>query len=334
MSLVLENPSLNRLLYYYRQQSSFLRRELDRDPEAWEVYQRDFNSEVDRLFWQITSYEQEALSCGRAQDAERMKTFFARNLRKHFYYGELSRASIDKPFGYSGDFQVIDRIYSNNPVTAGYDRLFDNYFLTSAISVAVRNRKNDFKNELKAFIDSRPGERLRVMSLACGPAREILELLEENPAVARRVHFDCYDMEPAALEHAARMLHKWPNVSFVRANAIRMASCRDISRYLPKHYDFIYSTGLFDYLDFRVSVRLVAGLRSRLNEQGALFISDVRERYANPSVCYMEWAGGWDLLYRSDDEFQDIFKQAGFSVSGLERRYEQQGILQYVKARL
>jgi hypothetical protein len=113
-----------------------------------------------------------------------------------------------------------------------------------------------------------------------------------------------------------------------------MASSRDISRYLPKRYDFIYSTGLFDYLDFRVSVKLVEGLRSRLKERGALFISDVRERYANPSVCYMEWAGGWDLLYRSDEEFQDIFREAGFSVSGLERRYEQQGILQYVKAQM
>jgi hypothetical protein len=90
--------------------------------------------------------------------------------------------------------------------------------------------------------------------------------------------------------------------------------------------------GLFDYLNYKVSVRLLKNLSLLLNEGGVLLIADVRDRYLNPSVLYMEWAGGWDLVYRSDKEFENIFIEAGFKKEKLKRLYEQQGVLQYIKA--
>ena len=61
-----------------------------------------------------------------------------------FVRGTLIDWSLRKPFGYAGDFKIINDIYENNPDTVGFDRLFDNYFQMSAISIAVRNRKDDF----------------------------------------------------------------------------------------------------------------------------------------------------------------------------------------------
>ena len=61
--------------------------------------------------------------------------------------------SLRKPFGYAGDFKIIDDLYRNYPTTVGFDRLFDNYTQMSAIAVAVRNRKEDFKRMIINFIN-------------------------------------------------------------------------------------------------------------------------------------------------------------------------------------
>ena len=97
-------------------------------------------------------------------------------------------------------------------------------------------------------------------------------------------------------------------------------------------YDFIFSTGLFDYLDYRVSVRLIKNLRALLNPGGVLAISDVRDKFSNPSIYFMEWVAEWNLVYRDDDNFRQIFCEAGFTTSELTCRHEQQGIMQYVLA--
>ena len=84
--------------------------------------------------------------------------------------GECINWSFRKPFGYAGDFKIIDMIYLNNPLTSGFERLFDNYFQMSSIAVAVRNRKEDFKRMLLDLIKERNGQKLRIMDLASGPA--------------------------------------------------------------------------------------------------------------------------------------------------------------------
>ena len=94
----------------------------------------------------------------------------------------------------------------------------------------------------------------------------------------------------------------------------------------------IYSSGLFDYLNYRISLQLIKNLRGLLNPGGALLIADVRERYFNPSVFNMEWACNWDLIYRPDNEFKKLFIEAGFSETNLSHGFEQQGIIQYIKA--
>ncbi len=63
-----------------------------------------------------------------------------------------------------------------------------------------------------------------------------------------------------------------------------------------------------------------------------MVISDVRDKYSNPSVHFMEWVGEWELVYRDDDNFRDIFINAGFKKDEIEFQYEQQGILQYIRA--
>ena len=111
-----------------------------------------------------------------------------------------------------------------------------------------------------------------------------------------------------------------------------MALKKDIERFISDRYDLIYSTGLFDYLDYKISVRLVSNLRKLLKRGGILAVSDVRDKFSNPSIYFMEWVADWELFYRDDDNFRDIFIEAGFSSQDLSFQYEQQGVMQYILA--
>ena len=325
--------SIQSLVTYYRKQLKRIRQHLDNNPDDWGKYQNDFNKEMDHLFSQIIDFEKRCLKNNSHNELYRVKEFFIKRLRKYFYFGDLPKWSINKPYGYAGDFKVIDAIYKNVSVSKGYDRLFDNYFLTSAISVAVRNRKDYFKREILTFlINNHSKKSIRIMNLASGPAREIKEILSDDRGLNERVCFDCYDMEKEAHNYAKDILKGHKNVSFKVMNALRIAAAKDVKETLPKKYDLIYSMGLFDYLNYKISVRLVRNLRNALNTNGVLLIADVRDRYFNPSVFNMEWACGWDLIYRSDEEFQQIFIDAGFKIEAISKQYEQQGIMQYLKA--
>jgi len=202
----------------------------------------------------------------------------------------------------------------------------------SAICVAVRNRKKDFKELISNFVSNHSEKVLKIMSLGCGPCREVKELLTSNSFQGKDVLFHCYDHDINALDYAKKLLENSRKIKFIEENVLKLAAIKDPSAIIDEKYDLIYSTGLFDYLNYKVSVRLIKNLRSLLTKNGALLVSDVRDKYSNPSVHCMEWVGDWHLIYRDDDDFRQIFIDAGFQLSNLKISYEQQGIMQYVMA--
>ena len=310
-----------------------IKQHLNRNPGEWGRFQSDFNGEVNSVFRNIMLFEKERLSAKDDDSVYKLKRLFITRLQKEFLYGEYALRSLNKPYGYAGDFRIIDDIYQNNPKSRGFERLFDNYFLMSAISVAVRNRKEDFKRVIDEQIHQRAGRKIEILDLASGPCRDILEIVSGPTAPREDVTFDCFDSDARSIEYAKGLLGGTGNVCFFEQNAVRLALMKDVEQKIGKKYDLIFSTGLFDYLDYRISVRLVLNLRKLLKPDGVLAISDVRDKFSNPSIYYMEWVGDWNLLYRDDEEFCRIFTEAGFKKSSLDFGYEQQGIMQYIFAK-
>ena len=305
---------------------------LSKKPEEWGKFQSEFNSEVNGIFRDIMNFEKENFSIGKKEKVNKLKKIFVSRIRTIFLKGAYNEWSLRKPFGYSGDFKIIDDIYQNNPLNTGFERLFDNYFMMSAISVAVRNRKEDFKRLITNFINKKQGRTVRIMNLGCGPSREVKEILSSGALLNKNVVFDCYDHEKKAIEYARGLLNGIPNVNFTQENALRIGVSKNVHSLIGHKYDLIYSTGLFDYLNYRISTRVVGNLKKLLNPEGILAVSDVRDKYSNPSVHYMEWVGDWNLTYRDDAEFIKVFTEGGFSADELRPLYEQQGIMQYIIA--
>jgi len=324
--------SLRTRVRLYKKRAHEIERYLKERPGEWGRFQSEFNAQVDSFFRDIMDYEKKYMTNGHREKVQRLKDLFVRRIKYLFGRGLYCEWSIRKPYGYSGDFKIIDYIYQNSPSTSGFDRLFDNYYQMSAICVAVRNRKEDFKRMIADFVNSRKDRSLRIMNLGSGPCREIKEIFEAGVLKNKDVAFDCYDNEQEALDFAKGLLNGFSKVNFIKENALRMAAAKDINLKVGEKYDLIYAMGLFDYFNHKVSVRMIHNLKKLLKKEGMLVICNVRDKYSNPSVHFMEWAGGWELVYRTDEEFRQIFIEAGFKSEELEIQYEQQGIMQYIIA--
>ena len=325
-----QETSLRKRIKKYREVANELKAHLDAHPSDWGKYQSVFNQEINAIFRDLMLFEQDRLANNDEASIYKLKRIFVNHLRADFLYGEHICWSLKKPYGYAGDFKIIDDMYRNDPKTEGFARLFDNYAPMSAAAFAIRNRKEDIKKFIVSLAKANGGKPMKIMDLASGPCRDINELLDEMPSGQCNLSIDCYDQDANAIEYAKTILGKnMKFVTFHKENAVRIAFKKAIPN---ERYDLIFSLGLFDYLDERLAQRLIASLKGLLKENGVLFIANFGEKYQNPSFYFLEWVGEWQLIYRSESEFRKIFLGAGFAEKNLKTEFEQQGIIQYVIA--
>lgn len=318
---------------YYIKLSHELQASLFKHPEDYPKFQGIFNLSVDKVYQDIQQFERENIDKFESR-VYKMKKIFEKRYRRYFLHGEFIRRSFEKPFGYAGDFQIIDSIYKNQSRTNGFDRLWDNYFQDLAIAKATRERNEDFKKIILDLVRKNRNQGVRIMNLACGSAREIKELLDgDYDKVFTKVTFDCCDFDTRAIDYAKQLLNNPNNVNFFQKNAIRLALKKDIKQELPKDYDLIYSTGLSDYLDESIASRLMGNLKRALKKGGMLAIANVRDKYSNSSASWMEWVADWNLIYRTEAEFKKIFLNAGFLSPNLQIIPQQSKVMQYRLAR-
>jgi len=306
------NSTLFSRVRFYRKLSEELQLHLRKYLDDWPKFQEIFNLTLDRISSDIMQFERDNLNKFESK-VYKLKKIFEERYRPYFLYGEYPKWSYEKPFGYPGDFKIIDSIYKNQPSTVGFDGLWDHYFQQMTAPRATRQRKEDIKKIIIDFVKDRKTQNIRIMDLGSGPAREIKELLEADADnLFSNVIFDCYDFEIRAINYAKQLLNNPNNVNFLQKNIVRLALKKDIKEEIPWDYDLIYSAGLFDYFDERVATRLVCNLKKLLKRGGVMVIANFGDKYNNSSAGLMEWATNWYLIYRSEEEFRKVFLDAGF----------------------
>ena len=326
------NASFGKKIKLYKKRALEVENYLRKHPNEWGKFQDEFNSEMNNIFRDIMNFEKDNLSKGENEKVDKLKKIFRKRLRHLFVRGIYSKWTVDKPLGYAGDYKIMDDIYQNNPTTTGYARLFDNYYQMTSMCVGVRNRKEDFKHLIIDFVNKRYKKPINIMNLGCGSSREIKEILRSSTSLRKDVFFDCYDFEAKAINFAKKLFKGIPKVKFIQKNILRIAAAKNVKKEINKKYDLIYAIGFVDYLNKKITTRLIHNLKKLLKTKGILMIANVRDKYSNPTFHYMDWAGEWELIYRTDNEFKKLFTKAGFKEKELRVQYEQQGIMQYIIA--
>jgi len=209
--------------------------------------------------------------------------------------------AVCKPHGYAGDFEIIDRHYlayiAPDPELANWDY----YWHANPAARAVRNRKHYFHQLLNHHCAAKMDNELRVLNVASGPARDVLEYVRftEQP-----VHFDCIDNDPEAIAHASGLCAGFHNVVFRNANALRLRS--------KQLYDLVWSAGLFDYFNDRTLIFMLRRLLRCVAPGGELVIGNYAMTNPHPNLCWLRFVD-WQLHHRSRETLIDLALESGVS---------------------
>jgi hypothetical protein len=200
-----------------------------------------------------------------------------------------------KPFGYPGDFTLIDKIYKFDINEDTRYKNWDLFFQNQPGANAVRNRKDFFIEYCKNLIFKKVNA--KVLILGSGPATDVYEFLNSYSG-GHNMSFDLIDFDQSAIDFSLKKNEKFVGqISCYRINVLRFTSF--------KLYDLIWSAGLFDYFKDKHFTFLIRKYFNCLTEDGEMVISNFSTK--NPTKRLMEVLSDWYLYLRTES---DLFRIA------------------------
>jgi SAM-dependent methyltransferase len=225
----------------------------------------------------------------------------------------MVRRSYLKPLGYPGDYQTMLYTYANTfEGETAFDQVFHKLYAEHPLAAGIRTRKDFIVEHMKTEHEAAlaRGNEFRVTSLGCGPAREVVEFIENRGAWPGKVAWTLIDQEEETLSVAYRDGQR----ALVENRARGELSCLNLSfgqllsdpaiLSTAPQQDFVYSVGLFDYLRENRAQALVQTLYERLKPGGLLAIGNAIA--PNLHFWALEFLVDWTLLYRTRSQMSKL----------------------------
>jgi extracellular factor (EF) 3-hydroxypalmitic acid methyl ester biosynthesis protein len=271
----------------------------------------------------VTDHLREHIEVNRPLE-DRVGAFVFRETYPYFGLSRLVDRSYVKPRGYAGDYLTIQMIYDDDP---GDDRrlgrYIDRWFLDTPVSRAVRNRRQLIRDIILDVAAANEGRPTRITSLACGPARELFDVLGDDDHPDLRA--TCVDIDSEALTYTQNIAHRagvTDNISWVQANVVRLALGRETMQL--RNQDLVYSVGLIDYLRDDLVVKLLDWIYDRLRSGGTAMVGNVD--VGNPHKMFMDHVLDWKVFHRTAQDLVNLFARSKFGAVPVEVRLESTGI--------
>jgi hypothetical protein len=226
-----------------------------------------------------------------------------------------------KPFGYPGDFTLIDKIYRFDINQDSIYKNWDLFFQNQPGAYAVRNRKDFFIEYCSKLISKK--ENAKVLILGSGPASDVYEFLSDFSG-GNNINIDLIDFDQSAIDFSMKKNEKFNGqISYNKINALRFNSY--------KLYDLIWSAGLFDYFKDKHFTFLIRKYINCLEEDGEMVISNFSTK--NPTKRLMEVLSDWYLNLRTESDLYRIASDANINKELVSVDKEPLGINLFLKIR-
>ncbi len=203
-----------------------------------------------------------------------------------------------KPYGYPGDFTLIDKIYHFNVNEDTRYKNWDLFFQNQPAANAVRDRKDFFIAYCKNLVLKK--EKPKVLILGSGPATDVYEFMS-SCSKGNKISFDLIDFDQCAIDSSMGKNKMFNGqISYNRINVLRFNPF--------KLYDLIWSAGLFDYFKDKHFTFLIRKYFNCLTEDGEMVISNFSTK--NPTKRLMEVLSDWYLYLRTESDLLRVSSDA------------------------
>jgi hypothetical protein len=234
-------------------------------------------------------------------------------LHPYLLSAPLAHHCYNKPLGYPGDFVLMSYLYDQRPYGKTlYDKLIHEVVCRhEPMGNGVVKRKDFLVDQIRAVVEKTECSQehpCRIMSLASGPAQEVVEFANECRDASKSIVFTLIDQDQRSLTHVNSSLSRAliPGSTNVRAKYLylgfkNMISVSEVFDELPAQH-LIYAAGLFDYIRTATAQRLVQRLFRKLARGGRLLVGNFKG--PNDSIWAMDYWMDWHLIYRTYEEMQ------------------------------
>jgi enediyne polyketide synthase len=262
-----------------------------------------------------------------AADLPTLQKRFHETLLELLAGSENFRHTLVKPFGYAGDFRLLQMLVGNTCASRGLAYHFDQSQLEYPASVACRQRVEWITDELVSRLKARPAQPLTILDLGIGAAPVEQCLLRQYPETPLHVH--AIDLEPAALEYVRQalagprlVLHSW-HLNLHDPSALSKTG------ELAAQADIAIALGLLEALANDEALRLLQTLLRSLPPGAVPYTENFVPTH--PTRPIMEWFLDFHLSYRSLEELRTLALQAGADPARMELRLDSTGSLALLK---
>jgi hypothetical protein len=253
-------------------------------------------------------------------------------LLPYFMKGDFLRRCREQPRGYAGDFRTIQMMYESRPLiyeewpsaSDTFGRAVDGWAMNQPCPRAVRNRRR-LVRDLIMKTRKEAGPAMHVVSLGCGPAAEVFDVV--NLCDAR---FTLLDIDAEAVDFVnekIRANHLEHRITVRRENVIKMALRNDIQFTEPP--SIVYSLGLIDYFSDELVIRMLDYLYESLGPGGVTYLGNFKP--GHPNVALFEHALNWPLVLRSENELLALINRSKFAKCRTSLGMEKEGIQLFVE---
>jgi extracellular factor (EF) 3-hydroxypalmitic acid methyl ester biosynthesis protein len=242
-------------------------------------------------------------------------------LRQHLHSlvlcAPFAHRTFYKPLGYAGDYEMVNMIARDGQDGDSlYAKVVNCWFLNQPPAAAHRNRLTYLaeRMEAEALRTSRLGHKARIFNFACGPAVEVQRFLGDS-LLSEEVELTLADFNRETLDHVAKVIRDIKERCH-RQTAVQVQK-QTVHQWLKENlktaatggedgakYDFVYCSGLFDYLSDHTCAQLMDVFYDQVAPGGLLLVTNVDP--SNPLRNGMAYLLDWHLIYRTAPDLRTL----------------------------
>ncbi|MFA5232466.1 MAG: class I SAM-dependent methyltransferase family protein [Candidatus Paceibacterota bacterium] len=211
---------------------------------------------------------------------------------------------------YAASWRAMEIIYNHNfpQKLTSLGGILDEFYWHGLNCQALRNRYKLVKHELRRAISKLDDKKdIRLLSLACGSAQAVIEIIAEFKSKGATIKAILVDVDQSALNAAKELAGQYGAIDQVETRQANLSG--EVSVFGDFKPQIVEMLGFLDYVNKEEAIRFVSNIQKSLDEKGVLITCNINP---NPEQHFIKWVINWPMVYRRPDDLADIAVKSGF----------------------
>ncbi|MFA5715208.1 MAG: class I SAM-dependent methyltransferase family protein [Candidatus Paceibacterota bacterium] len=210
---------------------------------------------------------------------------------------------------YAASWRAMEIIYNHNfPKKMTIGGLLDEFYWHGLNCQALRNRYKLVKHQLRKAISKFDNQEIRLVSLACGSAQAVIEIVAEYKAKNVIIRAVLMDIDQDGLDVANKRAAEYGVADQIETRKINLSGTENIFKGLKPQ--IVEMLGFLDYVNQEQAINFVKKIYEALDEKGILITCNINN---NVEQHFIKWVINWPMVYREKEDLFDVAKKSGFN---------------------